>query len=89
MSWPSIAHAHAYWQHLLQSRSGRASNLERAERFILTESPATSAEAACILEVIGAYKGDARCDGLDQAALQRVLRFLSSDPARQDKRARK
>lgn len=77
MPWTSIRHAHAEWRR----HWGKVSpgfNFERAEKFILSEPPENSADAACILDVICAYEGDARCDGLDHAALKRVRCFLSN-----------
>ena len=77
MPWTSIPHAHEFW------RSHRRvadppSNLEAAETFILNEAPATAQDAACILDVVCAYGGDPRCDGLDLAALVRIRSFLGS-----------
>lgn len=77
MLWTSIAHAHEYWR--LNRRLGDPpSRLEEAEAFILNERPITAQDAACILDVVCALNGDARCDGLDLAALQRVRSFLLS-----------
>lgn len=77
MVWMSIAHAHEYWKsdrRLVDAQS----SVEDAEIFILNERPGTAQEAACILDVIRAYRGDTRCDGLDLAALGRVHTFLST-----------
>jgi hypothetical protein len=79
MSWISIPHAHEFW------RSNRPlpeppPNLEDAEMFILGGRPSTAQDAACMLDVICAYGGDGRCDGLDHAALGRVHTFLSAVP---------
>ncbi len=77
MHWESISNAHKYW--LLNRRlPDPPSNLEEAELFILNQKPVTVQDAACILDVICAYNGDWRCDGLDQTALARVHIFLSS-----------
>lgn len=77
MSWTSISHAHEFWRG--QRRSADApTNLEEAETFILSGDPGTLQDAACILDVVCAYFGDARCDGLDHAALQRVQALLLS-----------
>lgn len=49
-----------------------------AEAFLLDHAPASSGEAASMLEVVIAQGGDARSDGLDLRALQRVKEFLVS-----------
>jgi len=82
MSWASIVHAHAYWRDHW-NRIDPPSNLEQAETFILNEPPHTTEDATCILDVVCAYYGDARCDGLDHAALARIRSFLSL-PSRTD-----
>ena len=76
MSWTSIPHAHAYWRDN-RDQTDPPTNLDDAETFILSERPRTTAEAACILDVVCASGGDARCDGLDLAALGRVHMLLS------------
>lgn len=73
----SILQAYAHWRHSRMTRDP-SSNLEETEAFILGEIPTTVAEAACILEVICAYGGDVRCDGLDHAAMSRVRTFLTA-----------
>lgn len=78
MSWISISHAHEYWR-LKRRESDPPSDLEQAETFILKGAPANSQDAACMLDVVCAYPGDVRCDGLDHAALQRVRGFLASE----------
>ena len=77
MFWTSIHHAHEYWK---SSRrlAEPPDDLEDAEAFILSERPDTTEDAACIIDVIFAYGGDARCDGLDHAALGRVRSFLAA-----------
>lgn len=77
MLWISIPHAHEYWR-LNRREADPPPTLEEAEAFILNERPSTAQDAACILDVIYAYGGDARCDGLDHAALGRVRSFLSA-----------
>ncbi len=77
MSWNSILQAHAHWRRS-KAAFDTESDLDQTECFILSETPANAAEAACILEVICANGGDVRCDGLDLAALGRVHNFLSA-----------
>jgi hypothetical protein len=76
MVWGSILHAHEYWR-LNGGVAHMASTLEDAETFILNQRPNSAQEAACILDVICAYDGDVRGDGLDLAALRRIHTFLS------------
>ena len=78
MRWLSITHAHEYWQSQRRLPDS-VPNLDEAEIFILSTAPATPHEAACILDIIHAYGFDARCDGLDLAALSR-LRSLLAQP---------
>lgn len=77
MTWISISHAHEYWRSHRRLADPPA-NLEDAETFILNTRPITTQDAACILDVVYAYYGDARCDGLDHAALGRVQNFLAA-----------
>lgn len=76
MSWLSIPHAHEYWK-TLRRLANPPADLEDAETFILSGRPRTAQDAACILDVVRAYYGDARCDGLDREALERVHALLS------------
>ena len=76
MSWTSILQAHRYWRRH-RTLTEPPADLEEAERFILNKRPATPADVACILDVICANDGDARCDGLDYAALTRIRGFLA------------
>lgn len=77
MSFTSIQYAHEYWRSH-RRRAEPPSDMEDAEMFILKGRPVTAQEAACILDIICAYGGDMRCDGLDRAALERVRHFLSA-----------
>lgn len=77
MAWTSISEAHAYWsQH--KGEIPPPVNLERVEAFILNKRPNTTQDAVCILDIVCAYPGDLRCDGLDHAALRRVRGFLTA-----------
>lgn len=78
MSWTTISHAHEYWRST-RCLSNPPSDLDDAELFILNARPGTAKEAASILDVVCANNGDARCDGLDVVALQRVHSFLSNE----------
>jgi len=77
MFWTSIHHAHEYWKSHRRLADPPA-DLEDAEIFILSGRPHSAEDAACIIDVIFAYGGDARCDGLDHAALGRVRGFLAA-----------
>jgi hypothetical protein len=77
MSWTSIKLAHAYWRRH-RGLLNPPSDMKEVETYILGETPATAKDAACILEVICAYGGDVRCDGLDRIAIKRVQAFLSA-----------
>jgi hypothetical protein len=73
--WTSIPDAHEYWRENRRA-ADPPNDLEAAEAFILKKAPASARDAACILDVVCAYGGDARCDGLDHAALARIRAFL-------------
>lgn len=73
--WTSIPHAHEYWR-CSRTLAEPPSDLDEAERFILTAAPANVQDAACIVDVICAYRGDPRCDDLDRDALERVRTLL-------------
>ncbi len=75
MPWTSIPHAHEWWR-LNNHPTPAPSNLEDVEEFILGAPPKTAQDAACILDVICANRGDVRTDGLDYDALERVRLML-------------
>ncbi len=77
MAWTSIHHAHEYWKGH-RAVAVPPDDLEDAEIFILKGAPKTMQDAVCMLDVVCAYGGDRRCDGLDHAALARVQRFLAA-----------
>lgn len=77
MSWTSVPHAHEYWR-LTRGLADPPRDLEAAEAFILQATPSTKQDAICIVDVVRAYGGDARCDGLDTAALARVQHYLAA-----------
>lgn len=76
MTWISVQHAHEYWKS--QKACPDLPDLEQVEVFILSMRPQTAQDVACMIEVILAYGGDGRCDGLDVEALGRIHHFLQA-----------
>lgn len=76
MLWTSIDHAHEYWRSQRQI-ADPPTDLEDTETFILGQRPRSVQDAICMLDIVCAYPGDARCDGLDHIALERIRDFLS------------
>lgn len=70
-------HAYQYWQEHWRA-SDDFIDIDRVEAYILSQSPQSREEAVCVLDVLSAYWGDARSDGLDRAALTRLRGFLHS-----------
>lgn len=75
MPWTSIPHAHEYWRNN-RTLANPPPDLEEAENFILGCHPKTAQDAACILDIVCENHGDARCDGLDRAALVAIRSLL-------------
>lgn len=77
MSWTSILHAYEYWKEHWRAPDDFI-NIDHVEAFILNQAPKSNEEAVCVLDVISAYWGDARSDGLDRIALNRLRGYLHS-----------